>query len=140
MTVKVQYNPSTLKVSYNSATNKVQVSNPYSANDCSCFDAGKTPLEVRAVFSGVQLCPGKSWPDNVNLNTTWILTQTFSSACGWCLWEYDDGNWSIKLCGNSGGNYSNLLAEDARPGLLRYFDSYNYVDFCHNIPYYFYTK
>ena len=68
-------------------------------NDCDCcepdpFPNGQTPKYFDITFSGVALCPTKSWPDGVNLNTTWELTQDSTYPC---VWKYNDGNWIIEL-------------------------------------------
>jgi len=62
-------------------------------NNCTCcFDAGKAPKYIEGTFSGVQLCPGRSWPSGISLNSTWILTQKPANPC---LWEYLTEAWQI---------------------------------------------
>lgn len=64
--------------------------------DCThCWDPGKTPLEIYVVFSGVLLCPGESWPGDVNLNQLWVL-QRHGYPTYPCQWRYVDANWRIE--------------------------------------------
>lgn len=56
------------------------------------FPDSQTPKYIDVTFSGVLLCDGASWPGDVNLNTTWQLTQELA-----CLWRYLDANWHIAL-------------------------------------------
>jgi hypothetical protein len=131
MTGKLQRNPSTLKLMRDSATGKLMRTAEYSSNNCSCFDAGKTPLYYTVTFSDVTLCPGKSWPGGININKTWKLHQYFSyPQCeGNCCYIYDDGNWQITLDLKkwNGLRYITLLSALWAPPY--YFGNYSGADY-----------
>ena len=89
MTVKVQFNPSTLKVGYNASIDKAQTvdtfcGSTYSSYDCSCFAAGKTPLKVIVELNGVQI-------KDANV-PTWANNEIYTAGFpGWELVTWPDG-------------------------------------------------
>lgn len=97
---------------------------------CACFDAGKTPKYVIAIFDGVVLCPTREWPDGKNLNTWWILTQIPANPC---LWEYLDVPWQIIWYASRDAHTKSRLMAYGRisPTARRYyFNSNNVADAC----------
>lgn len=116
----VAWDTSNLKV-LTDATGKVCTS-CCTGNDCDAcepdpFPNGETPKYFDVIFSGVTLCPEKSWPGGVNLNTTWRLTQVNIPAWGgWCCWQYLDANWDILLLlnyFNGAGQTTHISASQA---------------------------
>lgn len=67
--VRQQFNPSTQKVHYNPITKKAQLFRKYKGKcfceyatdfDCDCFPAGKRPLYLSLVFTGLKFCSDDS--------------------------------------------------------------------------------
>lgn len=99
-------------------------------NDCGCFDPGKTPKIVVATFSLVALCPGRSWPYGINLNTAWELTQKPTNPC---IWEYLDVPWQIIWWASLEAHTKSHLIGYGRispTARAYYFNSNNVADAC----------
>lgn len=58
------------------------------------FPDGQTPRYFDVTFADVVVCDGHVWPNGISLNATWRLEQTGAYPC---IWQYDDGNWSVSL-------------------------------------------
>lgn len=89
------------------------------AYDCSCFSPGQTPKDYTLIFSGVVLCPGRSWPGGSNLNREWYLTQ-YDGETYPCLWRYLDSDWLIYVQFNV-GDPAKTWVRAYTPGTFNYY-------------------
>ena len=90
-------------------------------HNCACFAAGQTPFDYTITFAGVLLCPTRSWPNSVNLNQTWHLTQVTPETDP-CFYRYSGQGWLIYVQFNF-GDYRTWIRAYQPPGNF-YFSFY----------------